>query len=147
MHEALVDANVLLRYLTDAPRDMADRAAAILELAERERASLVVAPLTLAEVVYVLQSVYHWERTEIAVRLIELVSASVLVFLEPEVVQQALRWYRDLHAVHFADAYIAAVAVARGHGNVVSFDRELHRMTGVSLLSDPTTFAAKLSED
>ena len=58
MREA-VDAHILLRYLTEEPRDLADRVAAVLEAAERRRIGLVVAALTVAEGVYLLESVYR----------------------------------------------------------------------------------------
>ncbi len=45
MREVVLDANVLLRYLTDQPRELADRVAGILEAAEQERIVLLVAPL------------------------------------------------------------------------------------------------------
>ena len=65
MNEVLVDANVLLRYLTVSPRHLADRAAILLETAERLRCTLVIPPLIVAEVVYILGSVYEWPRREI----------------------------------------------------------------------------------
>src|SRR5437870_4293081 len=49
MPEALVDTNVLLCFLTDEPRERADRVEAILEAAERLRVDLVVASPILAE--------------------------------------------------------------------------------------------------
>ena len=137
MREAILDANILLRYLTDEPRPLAERVAAILEVAERQRIALVVAPLTVAEVVYVLESVYHWDRTDIARGLLDLISASVLQVLEHEAVVQALSWYRDMRPLHFADAYMAALAVERGYATVVSFDRALKRVPGITLLEDP----------
>ncbi|HET7036107.1 MAG TPA: PIN domain-containing protein [Thermomicrobiaceae bacterium] len=113
MREAVVDANILLRFLTDEPRELADRVAAIFEAAERLRVALVVTALTVTEVVYVLESVYRWDRQAIAERLIALVSASVLQFAEQATLAQALAWYRDINSLHFADAYVAAVAAAR----------------------------------
>jgi predicted nucleic acid-binding protein len=137
MPEILVDANLLLRYLTDEPRALADRAAAILEAAEQRRVDLVVAPLILAEVVYVLQSVYHWERQVISERLGELIAAEVIVFLEGETVARALGWYRDIRPLDFADAYLAAAALARGHGVVASFDGDLRRVPRVTVVDQP----------
>ncbi|MHB0869415.1 MAG: PIN domain-containing protein [Chloroflexota bacterium] len=137
MREAILDANVLLRYLTDEPRELADRVAAILEVAENDRISLVVAPLTLAEVVYVLESVYHWPRKEIADRLLELLSASVLTVVEEDTLARALTWYRDLPGLDFADGYVAAAATVRGHGRVVSFDRHLRRVPGITAITEP----------
>jgi hypothetical protein len=42
MREALVDANVLLHYLTNQPPELAEPAAAILETAEQQRTALVL---------------------------------------------------------------------------------------------------------
>lgn len=134
--EAIVDANVLLRYLTNEPRPLADRAAAILEAAEARGIGLVVAPLVLAEVVYVLESVYKWQRPDIATRLLDLISASVLDFLERDVVSQTLVWYRDVPRLDFADAFVGATAIARGHGRIVSFDLDLRRLAGVAVIQD-----------
>ncbi len=48
----------------------------------RERGvRLVVAPLTLAEVVFVLESTYGWRRREIAAGLLSVLSADVLEVL------------------------------------------------------------------
>ncbi|HYI14666.1 MAG TPA: PIN domain-containing protein [Thermomicrobiales bacterium] len=136
MDEAILDANILLRYLTDEPRTMADRVAAILERAEEQHVALVVAPLTLAEVIYVLESVYTWPRTDVANGLLQLISASVLTFLEAPTVVQSLTWYRDRAGLDFADAYVAALAVERGHGIVISFDRDLRRLSGIQVVQD-----------
>ncbi len=138
MREAVVDANILLRFLIDEPRDLADRVVAIFETAERRHVALVVTALTLAEVVFVLESVYKWERRTIAERLIELISASVLHIAEQNTLVQALAWYRDIGSLHFADAYIAAVAAAaQGHGAVISFDRALRRVPDLTLVDNP----------
>jgi len=129
--EAVLDANVLVRFLTEDPPAMVERADEILHAAEEHEVALVVAPLTLAEVVFVLESVYGWKRREIAVGLVGLLAADVLEVLEDTTVRQALEWYERMPSVHFADAYACAVAVGRGHGAVVSFDHALRRVPGV----------------
>jgi len=53
-------------------------------------------------------------------------------------VNQALEWYERLPAVHFADAYVCAVATERGHGRVVSFDRALRRVPGIQTIEQAT---------
>ncbi len=131
VNEAILDTNVLLRYLTDEPRHLADRATEILDAADDHRVILVVVPLVLAEVVYVLESAYKWTRESIANQLLEIVAASVLDFNDREAVIQTLKWYRDVPKLDFADAYVGAVALGRGHGRVVSFDRDLTRLPGI----------------
>jgi predicted nucleic acid-binding protein len=136
MNEGVLDANLLLRLLTNEPPPLAERAAALLAAAEERQITLVVVPLILAEVVYVLQSVYKWPRADIAQGLLELLSASVLVVLEREVVAQTLHWYQAHPRLDFADAYIAALAAERGHGVVFSFDHDLRHLPGIRPIED-----------
>lgn len=134
---ALVDANVLLRFLIGEPPDLATRAREILDAANRQGMRLVILPLTLAEVIYVLRSVYGWERVAVADRLLDLTLADIFDVAESSIVAQALAWYRDRSGIDFPDAYIAASALARGLGTVVSFDRDLKRLGGVAVIDHP----------
>jgi predicted nucleic acid-binding protein len=141
MHEAFVDANVLLRFLTNEPREPADRAALLLEAAEERNVDLVVPALILAEVAYVLESVYIWPRTDIAARLLDLIGSEVFVVPERAAVIQSLLWYRDVAGIHFADAYLAGVAGDRGDACLLSLDRRLHRIPGIRLVQHPDELA------
>lgn len=114
---------------------------ALLEQAESERAALLVASPTMAEVVYVLESVYCWDRRNIAQRLLQLIDASVVTMPDRNVLIQALIWYRDIAGLHFADSYVAALSQACGHGMVVSFDQRLRRVPGITVVQDPSNFA------
>ena len=136
MDDAILDANILLRYLTNEPREIAERVVRILEAADGRRTRLMVAPLTLAEVVFVLESVHKWKRREIADRLLNLIDASVMEFLEQRTVVQALAWYRDTSGLHFADAYVASLASTRADF-VISLDRGLKRVTGLRVVDRP----------
>ncbi len=136
--ELVVDANVLLRYLTNSPSALAEQAAALLEGAVGHHVRLVVAPLTLAEVVYVLTGVYGWQPRDVAHGLLDLLDSQLLVVLEAEVVRQALAWYRDVSAIDFADAYVAALALGRGHGLVATFDRDFQRLPDVHPIMHPS---------
>jgi len=135
--EALVDANILLRLLTNQPPELAQRAAVLLERAEQTGLELVVAPFTIAEVVHVLQSVYHWDRDVVASRLLQFLSTSVVTVLDAAVVTRALTWFLDVRQIAFADAYLSALATARCHGRVVSFDRDLRRLEGIEVIAQP----------
>lgn len=53
------DANVLLRFLTGEPRDLAEKAARLMARAERGEVVIVLAPLVIAEVIRVLKSFYR----------------------------------------------------------------------------------------
>jgi predicted nucleic acid-binding protein len=127
---AFVDSNVLVRHLTGDPPDQAKRATALLRDAEE----LILVDLVVAEVVYVLGSVYVVERERVA----ELVRA--IVGFPPVVVPDRLLLLRSLeiyeqHRIHFAESYLAACTEATGVGVVASFDRAIDRVGTVRRLS------------
>jgi predicted nucleic acid-binding protein len=79
------------------------------------------------------------EYAEVAVRLgiiRSLIDADVLTFLEKDAVMNALAWYHDISAAHFADAYVAAVAVER-QSPLISFDRGLQRIPDLEVIATP----------
>jgi predicted nucleic-acid-binding protein len=129
---AFVDSNVLIRHLTGDPPDQARAATGFLRSGE----SFILVDLVVAEVVYVLESVYEVERERVAelVRAI-LAFASVAVPDEP-LLLRALEIY-ELHRIHFAESYLAACAELSGVGVVASFDRHIDRITSIRRL-EPT---------
>ncbi len=139
MTDAVVDANVLLRYLTGAPPALATRARTLLVAAEQGNVRLLVTALTLAEVVFVLQHLYRWPRKALVEGLSELLASDTFHFPEAAVLERALVWYRDMPRLHFADAYVAAVAAAR-HAAVVSFDREFKHLRELAVVDSPEGF-------
>lgn len=141
MTEAVVDANVLLRHLTGEPPDLAERAGGLLEAAERRGVRLVMTALTLAEVVWVLERSYRWPRLAIADGLTQLLAYGTFHAPEAGSLERALRWYRTRPRLHFADAYVAAVAADRGAA-VISFDRELKGLREVIVVDSPRGFEA-----
>ena len=134
--EAVVDANVLIRMLADEPSDLAILSGEILDRAIDIGIILLVSSLTIAEVVYVLESVYRWDRDTIANKLIDLISATDLRFPEKSILLQTLSYYKSTRQLHFADAYVVATAMSRGHGTVVSFDQEFRRVPGLTIIQD-----------
>jgi predicted nucleic acid-binding protein len=115
-----VDANVLLRFLTRDPEDMAAKAASLMLRAEQGEVALVVSPLTVAELVWVLKSFYRRSLSEIAEVVVPLLSADGIVVEERELMIRALELARDKN-VSFADAVLALQAVRREEA-VCTFD-------------------------
>lgn len=118
----LVDTNVLVRHLTGVPAEQAERATAFLASGQR----LEMPALIAAELVYVLESVYEQSRSQIAVLLRSVLAYPAIDAGEGRAVRRALELY-ETTPIHFAEAYLAAVAEA-GDGQVASFDRGLDRL-------------------
>lgn len=121
-----VDANVLLRLLTGDPPDMASRALELARSAERGEVRLKLAPLVVAEVVWVLGSFYRFDRRRIAEVVASVVTAEGVEVEQEEEVLAALLEMSDAN-VDFVDAFLAELA-RRQDEPVVSFDRDFERL-------------------
>jgi predicted nucleic acid-binding protein len=121
-----VDANVLLRLITNDPLDLAARSTRLVQRAEQGDISLKVSPLVVAEIVWVLNSFYKYSRTQIAEVLIPLLTSEGLILENSELVIAAFEQIATVN-VDFADAYLAEIARQQGE-SVVSFDRDFRRL-------------------
>lgn len=129
-----VDANVVLRFITGEPPEMASQALALMARAEKGEICLRLSPLVLAEIIWVLHSFYKFSRREIADVLISFINAEGVQAENHALVRQALQDMAEKN-VDFADAYLAAVARAHKEG-VCSFDNDFERL-GVKWVAPP----------
>lgn len=121
-----LDANILLRFLTGDPPELAGRAARLLEEAERGGAPLRVHSVVVAETVWVLQSFYGYSKGEISAALIPLLEQSALRVENSRTMIRALEIMASSN-VDFADALLAETARSHGEG-VASFDRDFRKL-------------------
>ncbi len=121
-----VDANVLLRFLTGNPPEMADRAEKLIERAGLGEVALKVHPVVVAETVWVLESFYEHSKKEIRGALLPLLSDHGLKIEESKSVLGALELMAESN-VDFADALLAETALSRDE-SIVSFDRDFRRL-------------------
>lgn len=123
-----IDANVLLRYLTKDPPEMAERALGLTRRAEQGQVIIKLSVLVLAETCWVLQSFYEYDRARIADVLSAFVRASGVEAEEGDAVLEALSHYRDKN-VDFVDAFLAAHARSAGPARICTFDvKHFHRL-------------------
>lgn len=126
MSELWVDANILLRFITGDPPDLAERALRLMQRAEQGEVILRLTVLVVAEVVWVLGSFYRYPRNRIADVLLPLAMADGVVMDQPDIVVASLSRMAAAN-VAFIDAYLAEVA-RRVSGTVASFDRAFRRL-------------------
>lgn len=135
MNQAWVDANVILRHLTQEPANQAEQALALFRAAQDGQVLLWVDPITIAECVWVLTSVYGHGRGEIAKTLADFLAADGIAADDQEVLITALRLFAA-HNVDFADAMLAARMMRHDVTRVYSFDRDFDHLPGIERL-DP----------
>jgi predicted nucleic acid-binding protein len=125
----LVDTNVLARFFTGEPHEMAVKARRLVEQADTGEIVIVVLPVIVAELVYTLESFYGMERTEVATKLLSFLQSRGIEAVESARLVDALTRSRDRNA-HFADAYLAASAVEL-QNPIASFDRDFDKLKDV----------------
>jgi predicted nucleic-acid-binding protein len=128
---AWVDTNVLVRHLTGDPPAMARRATRF--LAGASSGELLLADLVIAEVVYVLESVYELDRSAVAEAARAIVTFPAIAVDDPELLLRAVEVYEN-DRLDFAEAYLVAAAERSGVRAVASFDKTVRRVTSVELI-------------
>jgi predicted nucleic acid-binding protein len=126
----LIDTNVLVRFFTGEPPEMAERARALVTRADSGKIRLEVPPLIVAETVYTLESFYEMPKKDVCEMLSAFLRSRGISAHEPDIILDALERYRSL-PVHYADAYLAATA-ATLKIPVFSFDQDFARFKDVN---------------
>lgn len=121
----VLDANILLRFITKAPPDQAARARDLLSRGQRGEVRLLLEALTLADVVYVLKKQYQMAYANIEAVLLRLFASGAVEVLERQRCESALA-LQARHGVDFEDAYLMVVALEFG-GAVASFDQDFKK--------------------
>jgi predicted nucleic-acid-binding protein len=124
---AFIDTNVLIRHLTGDPPEMAERATAALGSGQR----LLLTDLVLAECIYVLESFYEVDRSRVAELMRSAIGLASIAVLDRALLMRALE-VCELERLDFAEAYLVAQAEITGVREVLSFDRSIDKIAGIS---------------
>lgn len=128
-----VDTNVLVRYLTQDDPKQARAVDALIATTIEEGSRLRVDDIVLCELVWVLRQAYRFDRSTVVATLDKVLSTSLFVFEDREVLRQALDDYRTQHA-DFADHLIGRRNLRSGCESTVTFDREVDGSASFTLL-------------
>ena len=130
MKQAFIDANIILRFLTKDPPPMAEAALKIFEDAKRGKMSLFIIPITVAEVVWVLESFYEYPKEKIAETMTQFLSCEGLKVESLDLLLEALNLYCEKN-LDFADALLAVFALRKRIPTIYSFDQHFNRIHGI----------------
>ena len=117
----IVDANIILRYLI---ADVAEATAQAQQIIERK--PVFVPTEVLAEVVYVLERVYHVERPQISSTLLELLKNPNVSVANLPVLQTALLKYKT-KKLDFVDLLLYGYHKIEG-ATINTFDKKLNKL-------------------
>lgn len=133
MKRAFIDANLILRYLTRDPPDMAEALLKTFSAAQDGQIRLILIPITVAEVVWVLESFYGYPKDQISTTITQFLHSEGLEVMNLDMLIQALSLYHEKD-IDFADALLAASALSLGPNVIYSFDHHLGRIPGITRL-------------
>jgi predicted nucleic-acid-binding protein len=123
-----VDTNVLVRLAAqDDPRQLAAAEAFV-------AGGAWVSHVVLAELVWVLTSVYGLGASEIATAVEILLAHQDLTVQDSDVVGVALDQYRRKPSISFSDCLVLEIARKAGHLPLGTFDRDLAKLPGTQRL-------------
>ena len=126
-----IDANIILRFLTNDDPGKAHACAELLEEVERNQKQVRLPDLVLADIIWTLEKYYRQPKARIADMMVPIISLKGLRCSNKETVLDALRVYVD-HNVDWTDAFVAAQLLATKAPAIYSYDRDFNRIQGIS---------------
>lgn len=118
-----VDANIIIRYLVgDSPKQV-ERIKKLL-LTSKEK--LILTDVTVAEIIWVLESYYEQEKEEITEKILSLLSVP-LILSNKSLITRAIYYFRDYN-LDYIDAYLIAYTQENQAESVLSFDKSLDKV-------------------
>jgi predicted nucleic acid-binding protein len=133
MKHACIDANVIIRLITDEPPEMAEEAEHLFASVDQGEITLFVADVVVAEVVWVLKSFYGFSPAEISTLLVEFLSHDGLQCEDKLGLIRALSFYNEKN-IDFIDALLAVQMARQKVNEVYSFDTHFDRLPGITRL-------------
>ncbi len=130
------DTNVLLRLILNDSPGKTSAVQDFLAVPESVRGAVELHTTTVSEFVYVLGSSHQGFARAAIARALEVVLALPFRIVEPEVIRVALDFYRSVHS-DWDDCVVAAYAVHRTAGRLLSYDRDLRRIPGLDRFEPP----------
>jgi predicted nucleic acid-binding protein len=133
---ACLDTDVIIRFLTGDDPEKQRRSGEFFHRVVTGETSVVVTLMAIADAVFVLTSrnLYGISRFDASEMLISLITHPGFVVEHKSRVIVALTIFRT-HDLDFGDAYTAATALEDDDPQVVSYDRDFDRITGISRVS------------
>ena len=128
-----IDTNVLVSYIANDDLKQAEQVDRLFQDCDAAQEHLFVSVIVLCELVWVLDRAYGQTKPQIVEVLERLLGLNLLRFEQEGVVRQSLIRFREGKA-GFPDYVIGEICRHAGCRDTVSFDRDLRKTAGFSVL-------------
>ena len=123
MIKIFMDTNPFIRYFTNDIPELAERVENLLKRAKQGQVRLIVNELIIAEIIWVLESVYEMKKGQIFKLLEAMFNTHNLEIPNRTVIKEAAEIYKERN-IDFIDAYTVSYMKAKGITKLCSFDKK-----------------------
>lgn len=124
--KAVIDTNLLVRYLINDDQKKAEAVDNLLDRAAKGEVRIIVPSVVIAELVWVLESFYQLKAGAILELVEAIINTSGLDVTDKSTIISALRLYKRKN-IDFIDAWIIEFAKERGVKTIYTFDKRHFR--------------------
>ena len=124
--KAVIDTNLLVRYLINDDQKKAEAVDNLLDRAAKGEVRIIVPSVVIAELVWVLESFYQLKAGAILELVEAIINTSGLDVTDKSTIISALRLYKSKN-IDFIDAWIIEFAKERGVKTIYTFDKRHFR--------------------
>ena len=123
MTEIFMDTNTFIRYFTNDIPKYAEKTERLLQRAQKGEVKLVTHELIVAEIVWVLESVYEMKKEQIYELVQAMFNTRNLEIPNKAVLKHTIEVYKDKN-IDFTDAYTVSYMRVKGFKKLCSFDKK-----------------------
>ena len=125
----LLDSNILIRYLTNDHPKLASRCEALFHRVASGKEKVILHHLVLAEVIWVLESQYHYPRQKIFETILKMINTPHLEIPDEDIIINALSLWQYVHfSVDYIDVYNASWIEIKKLKGIYSYDRDFDKL-------------------
>jgi len=128
-----IDTNIIIRFLTDDVPEKADACEEVFKREARKEERVFITDLVVAEIVWVLESVYGLSKKEIQDKVEKILNTPNLFCLHKDIILGALILYAEKD-IDFIDAYNALILKEKGIKELYSYDRHYEQIEWLTRL-------------
>ncbi len=126
----VIDANIILRFLTNDEPKMAQDCQSLLQKAEENREQLYLPDIVLADIVWMLEKFYKLRKSEIRELILPVIGLRGMRCNSKTTIRRALHIYVERN-IDWTDAFVAASMLSAGQEEIYSYDRDFDKIEGV----------------
>ena len=129
---AVIDTNLLVRYLTEDDPDKAQSVETLLIKAGKGEIKIVIPSVIIAELIWVLESYYKMETGEISQLVGSILNTPGIDTQDKNILREALKIYEN-KGTDFVDAWIVEFARERNIKTIYTFDKKHFKETDLNI--------------